>query len=301
MRIIEKSILLKPLPPYLLSPHIETFTSRSGPVPCIYSCATCRRLAVAENHKFAYSLRLIKEGMNPLLDVKLLIFKGEPHEIERTMEKVLDIKTDFNDVLESVRGSPCLELLVKKWLGVRPCRFTSLYEALVVVIPQQQISLRIALERIRDLILQCGEKVTIRGDEYYGVPAPEKLMAMDISQLKRIVLSTRKAETIKHVAHLEYTNELPSILEIEGNPYRAVEELINIPGIGRWTAATAVSMVLSNYQIGVPWDLAVRKGYARVCGGRPISLEVEKILSNNPYRGLIMYLLSLEHLKVGFR
>ncbi len=286
-------IIYRPKPPYLFSKHLELFSLNNEPVPYIYdrmgkSCRSIKRL-----------------GRKELFPVKC-IFRGEPYDpvieclaygefssssrIREYLKKHLRIDFDYNRFLEVIKDYPKLQGIVGKYPGLRPGRAMSLYEALIDAVVKQRISLKASLRITSRLVKRYGQHFTINNEDYYSTPLPERILDSTILELRKQGLTSVKARALWEIARAEYEGWLPSIREVERDPWRVVDELTGIYGVGPWTAELAVAMTLGDFRVGPRMDLAVRRGLSR------FGFSVEELLRDEhltEFIGLVMYLASI--------
>ena len=277
--------VIRPPAPFSITPHFKLFTLRGAPTPGLY-----------ENRLFRLLLYQ-GEGYTPIA----VRVRGEPWSPEVSVFGPIDtarkmLRTGFNyrEFLERLEEYPKLKSLAQRFAGLRPTRSLSLYTALLECVVKQRISLKAALRIQSRIVLSLGEKATLRGQDFYGHPPPQRLLKP--WSLRKLGLTRAKARAISEIAKAEMEGRLPSPREADENPEKVVAELTSIKGVGPWTAQLAVAMVSKGFRVGPASDLAVRRGLSKLLNVKPDSESVEKALKDlKDYAGLIMYLASLEY------
>jgi DNA-3-methyladenine glycosylase II len=125
------------------------------------------------------------------------------------------------------------------------------FQALLFQIVGQQISVSAAnaiYARVRSLF----------PDEQ---PEPERLMQISIDELRRIGLSTRKAEYFKDLAQRAFQGELEGMENLSHEEAR--NKLVTFRGIGHWTADGALLIAFGLPDVLVAGDLVLRKAIQR--------------------------------------
>jgi len=215
------------------------------------------------------------------------------------VNSMFNLDMDLKPFYKAVKGDPVLSGLARRMYGLKSPTTPTVFEALVDSIVEQQISLIAAHAMQSRMIKEFGSPVTIEGTTYYMFPAPEKLSAARIEELKSCGLSTRKAEYIKDVAMLVASGNL-DLDKFEGyDDIEAIrEELSSIRGIGRWTAEMTMIRGLHKMD-SIPADdigLQARISYFYGRENRISSDELREIAERwGKYRGLGGYYLIMAH------
>mgnify|MGYP001589443820 CR=1 FL=1 len=162
------------------------------------------------------------------------------------------------------QGDPVLSAIVERFYGLHLPHAGSVFEALVLAILGQQIASNVA-RIIRTLLIETyGPCQTIQGETYYAFPRPESLLAASVEELQRLKLSRRKAEYIQGIAAaalgesngLEVLRQLPDAA--------VVEQLMQLRGVGPWTAQCALIRALGRPDAFPLGDLALRRTVSRL-------------------------------------
>lgn len=162
-----------------------------------------------------------------------------------------------------------------RYPGLRPVRQFDLLSALVRCISAQQVNLRWATTTRRRLAEAFGERHSVGAHAVYSLSA-ERLAALDVSALRELQFTTRKAEYIIGAAQ-EIASGALDISSLERLPDdEVIARLVRLRGIGRWSAEWILARSLGR-PVVVAGDLAVRKvvaaaylGYTR---GAPLPDE----------------------------
>ncbi len=135
-----------------------------------------------------------------------------------------------------LKRDPLLAPVVGHYTGIRLVRAPSLYEALVVAVIGQQLSV-IAAEAIRRrLILALGECIEVDGLAYRGYPSPARLLATAASRLRAVGMSQMKVHYLREIAARAAAGELNHSHFAGIDDEDCIRQLAEIPGVGRWTA-----------------------------------------------------------------
>ncbi len=131
--------LVKPKPPYAVKEHLKRFSSEGRPTPWVFEADTCRRLIRVLGEDVAVSVRVVSEGYDPLLELRLAtehvgsVFS----EALRVVERMFMVDFDYGEFLKAVEPYEPICSLAEMYLGLRPTKCLTVYEALVSSIIQQ--------------------------------------------------------------------------------------------------------------------------------------------------------------------
>ena len=166
---------------------------------------------------------------------------------------------------------PGLDALRAPLHGYRPPLVADRWEMLVTSITAQQVSLHSAFAVRSRLIERFG----IRHGEAWSFPSRERLAEADVSEIREVGFSTRKAEYVIGLARgdldLESLDRLPD--------EEVVEAITAQRGLGRWTADWFLARALARPDAWPAGDLGVRKAVSFFYGaGRDLDeTEVREV------------------------
>ena len=184
------------------------------------------------------------------------------------IEHVLAFDLDLKPFYRMARGDADLAPVVKKFRGLKPVRYLSVFEALVTAITAQQVNLTFAGAIRGRMVKRWGRKLRIDGQTHYAFPHPERLARARVSTLRGMQFSERKAEYVIGVARAAMEGRLNEselrVLPID----EAVARLTEIRGVGRWTAEQMLFRALGRVEVFPGGDLGVQKVVARYCFGK---------------------------------
>ena len=176
-----------------------------------------------------YSRRVHHTGATVVVEARedhliaQLPLTDEPlHSLLRRVRRVFDLDADGYAVGEDLAKDPHLSQWVKAAPGLRVVGAWDGFELAVRAILGQQVS----VDRATDLALRL---VDAYGDEVF--PAPEQLVDQDIASLG---MPGKRAAAIRTLAEQALAGSL-SIDECQ-DPGALRSELLEIPGVGPWTA-----------------------------------------------------------------
>jgi DNA-3-methyladenine glycosylase II len=218
---------------------------------------------------------------------------------EVLVQRMLGTESDLSGFYDLIRGDRHLEPLGQRFLGLKPPRFPSLFEAIVNGIACQQLTLTVGILLLSRLAAACGLARKTEGEIAHSFPLPRDLAGMDIAALRRLGFSRQKALALIELGQVFAAKEK----ELEGlgaaNDETALVRLEQLRGVGRWTAEYALLRGLGRLHMFPGDDVGGRNKLKRLLGvKRPLDYEgTQRILSRwRPYGGLVYLHLLLDGL-----
>lgn len=207
---------------------------------------------------------LVKAELDPHNDV-IVTVKGENLDVShfkgflKIISRIIGIDQNPEDFYKMAALDPLLEPLLCRYQGLHIPQSETIFEALILSILGQQISTHVASMLRKEIIVNYGEQLKIDGSVQYAFPTPKVLSQATVEELKTHKLSGRKAEYIQQIAMMESegTIDLESFRGLSAD--KATKKLIDLKGVGNWTANWLLVRALS-HQDGFPYgDLALQK------------------------------------------
>lgn len=155
------------------------------------------------------------------------------------------------------------------------------YRTLLRTIVGQQVSVAAAASVWRKLEELLGADIP-----------PEALLATDFDALRACGLSRQKQGYARSLCELVATGEL-DLDSLPGDDEEAIEQLVRIKGIGRWSAEIYLLFAEGRPDIWPAGDLAVQAGLARILSlpERPSEKETRALAEGwRPHRGSVAIL-----------
>lgn len=215
------------------------------------------------------------------------------------LERLLGIKIDLSDFYRFAYNDRIVESLARKFLGFKPPRFPTVFEAVVNAIACQQISLVAGISLLNRLCQAYGRSITDNGLEYHAFPQPEALAGLEPGSLRIQGFSRAKS-----LAIIELSSAVVNGLDLEQlstvDDEDALTMLYQLRGIGRWTGEYVLLRGLGRWHIFPGDDVGARKRLHSWLGleEAPDYDRLQGILAPwEPYAGLIYFHLLLNHIE----
>jgi DNA-3-methyladenine glycosylase II len=183
-------------------------------------------------------------------------------------------------------AEPVLAPFARMLEGFRPPLNPQPFEALVVAITTQQISLR-AAAAIRGRFVQ---RYGVRHDVAWEFPTRERVARLRPRELLVVGFSGKKAEYLIELARSDL--DLDALAALPDD--EVVATLTAVPGLGRWTADWYLARHLARPRAWPAGDLGVRKAVsAFYAEGRPLSIDEVRALGGRfaPFENLSAHFL----------
>ncbi len=202
--------------------------------------------------------------------------------------------TDFDPrpFYRLARKDEMLAPLVNRFRGLRITASPTIFEALVMAVLSQQVNLTFAYSIKKELVETFGRKWRCKGHTYYTFPEPQRFAGQSMETMRGFRLSNAKAGTLIRLGEAFASRTLKQSEIAQLPDEEAIEALIQLKGIGRWSAETALMRGLARPDAFPGGDLGVVKYLAQgMLGKQEKATETE--MRNfaerwRPYRGLAL-------------
>lgn len=222
---------------------------------------------------------------------ELLITAHGPGEVDgrqvaQAIDRMLGLSVDLSGFYRLAQSGRRLSKLASRFLGLKPPRFESVFEAICNGIACQQISLTVGIIILSRFAARFGLSI---GD-HHAFPRPEDLSGASVEDLRALGFSNRKAENLLSIARsvVDGTLDLDRLREMDEQSLEAT--LCDIPGIGRWTAQYVQLRGMGRLDVFPADDLGAQTRLQEWLGldKRPEYESVHAVIDQwQSYRGLV--------------
>ena len=179
------------------------------------------------------------------------------------VQRICGLGLDVEGFYQAAKADPVLGPLVPKLWGLRPTLSPLPFEMLVGSVCAQQINLAFAFTVKARLARQFGVPVDVAGQTVYGFPDAERLARTGVRTLRRLQLTTRKAEYVVGLARLVTSGALDLIALGGSSNDEVIDAITGVRGFGRWPAEWFLARHLGRGDVCAAGDLAVRRAFER--------------------------------------
>jgi DNA-3-methyladenine glycosylase II len=293
---------IKPLPPFRLDLTAWALRRRSTNIVDRLQEGVYRRVLMLDGVPVEVAVCQRGPVETPRLMVSVISgHRASPTAIRRAIEVMLGTQIDlsaFYARAEEEDGK--LGELVRRFRGVKPPRFPSIFEALVNAVAGQQVSMGAAVHFLNRLSQTYGGRIKLPDSVHYAFPRPSDLSDLREDELRLLGFSSRKSRTLIELSR----NVVIGALDLDNvghmSEERALLYLDEIPGIGRWSSEYVLLRGLGRTNIFPGDDVGARNGLKRLLNLKS-DLDYEGVkqalVGWKGYGGLLYFHLRLNQLE----
>jgi len=184
---------------------------------------------------------------------------------------------------ESMASDRDIAPLVERFETLRIVRAPDLYEALLVTVIGQQVSVRAAQSIRRRLMQNVGMRITVDNafghENYFFYPTARQLIKAGDLELRKQGLSRQKSKYLLEIANRAAAGELDRGAFATLSDEEALKRLCEIKGVGRWTAEIVMMQGLGRNDVFAAGDLGLQVAMQELRGmrKRPSEKALRKI------------------------
>jgi DNA-3-methyladenine glycosylase II len=180
--------------------------------------------------------------------------------------RLLGVPFDLEAFRAGAESEPTLARVVEMLPGFRPTLNPEPFEALVVAITTQQISLRAAAAIRGNLVRAYG----IQHEVALEFPTRERIKELRPRHFTVLGFSRAKAEYVLELAHSDLDLDVLATFDDD----EVIAAVTSVRGLGRWTADWFLARHLARPHAWPAGDLGLRKAVSTFyAAGRPLSIE----------------------------
>jgi DNA-3-methyladenine glycosylase II len=307
------SFVLQPVPPFRLDLTVWTLRRRPDNAVDRWDGRTYRRVLLLAGLLVEVAVMQIKPPGDPCL---LVTVNGPPLTADvraaatSALERLLGLHIDLAEFRRFAARRPRLGALARRFWGMKPPRFPSVFEAALNAMACQQITLTLGIRLLNRLAAKYGAAFQERESIVHAFPQPGDLAGLEPEALRALGFSRQKARAMIELADAVKSGRL-DLEALAGNPDAdALAQLQQLRGIGRWTAEYVLLRGLGRPHIFPGDDVGARNNLQRWLRLTD-SLDYESVARTlarwRDYGGLIYFHLLLNrlaeagHLEGGLR
>ncbi len=296
---------LKPVAPFRLDWTAWALRRRPSNLMDQWDGHTYRRVLVFDDQPIEVAVTQRGSPEAPRLQVSLTgnqPVAAEWATVRKTLERILSLKLDLTEFYRLAARDSRLGPLVERFRGVKPPRFPTLFEALANAIACQQMSLSLGILLLSRLTEKFGLAVHGNARPAHTFPRPEELAGLEPEAFRELGYSRQKGRAL--IALAQTFCHRPSEWEaLEAMDNQAVvERLLELRGIGRWSAEFVLLRGLGRLDVFPGDDVGARNNLERWLKLRK-SLDYEGVrrvtAKWQPYAGLVYFHMLLDGLAAG--
>ncbi len=216
------------------------------------------------------------------------------------LERMLGVHQDLKPFYRLATRDPRLQPLVEEFRGLKPPQFPTMFEAVANGIACQQLSLLVGILLLSRLANKFGVVSANSKNAPHAFPDPANFFGVRVPSLKVLGFSANKSQALINVSSAirDRRLDLESLVKLDNQS--ALERLVELKGVGRWTAEYALLRGLGRLDIFPGDDVGARKKLAHFLGKRkPLDYDgVRRAVAGwQPYAGLVYFHLLLARIE----
>jgi DNA-3-methyladenine glycosylase II len=301
--VSQRSFSITPVPPFLLDLTVWALRRRPENAVDRWDGRTYRRILMIEGQAVEVAVRQSGGQEEPQLEVDLtgsrLTLRQE--ELAKvSLERMLGAQKDLKPFYRLATGDPRLQPLVEGFRGLKPPQFPTVFEAVANGIACQQLSLLVGILLLGRLAHKVGVLSADSKDALHAFPDPTDFSGVKAQSLKSLGFSASKSQALLDVSSAIRDRRLnpESLFQLDNQV--ALERLVRLRGVGRWTAEYVLLRGLGRLDIFPGDDVGARKKLAQFLRKKkPLDYDgVRRAVAGwQPYAGLVYFHLLLARIE----
>ena len=233
------TFFLEPLAPFRLDLTAWTLRRRADNQIDRWDGVAYRRVLVIEDEPVEVAVIQIEPPHSPRLQVTVTganVNSKIKKPVIARLNQLLGLHVDLSGFYRFASHQAKLGPLARRFRGMRPPRFPSVFEAFVNATACQQMSLTVGILLLNHLAGMCGLALEANGIIAHAFPRPRDLACQDPGSLASLGFSRQKVRAMLEAAHAidVETLELESLATVTDDA--ALASLRKLRGVGRWIA-----------------------------------------------------------------
>lgn len=229
----------------------------------------------------------------------------EVRSAKKVIELLLGLRIGLDKFYLSVRQDERVWELAKRFRGVKPPRFPSIFETLVNAISCQQVSLTVGLLLLNRLALNYGRTASCQKPSssltpFHAFPLPRDISKLMPVDFRKLGFSLQKSKYIIELAKSIVNEEIDLENLSRLSDVEALDYLQTIPGVGLWSSQYVLLRGLGRLHRFPAGDVGAQNGLMRLLGLRKkpdYERTLKLIRPWQPYAGMMYFHLLLNRLE----
>jgi DNA-3-methyladenine glycosylase II len=189
--------------------------------------------------------------------------------------------------------------LTEKYRGLKPVRFPTIFETLINAISCQQFTIAAGLQLLNRLARLGTLAVETEAGVVFGSPDPSDLLHLSPKTFRKLGFSGHKTRAFRELSRDIVANRLDLESLPNLNNEDAINFLLRLRGVGRWTAEYALLRGLGRLDVFPGDDVGARNRLAKWLHRRETMdyTSVQHALRGwRPYSGFVFFHMLMESL-----
>jgi len=230
--------------------------------------------------------------------VDIVVEGRDPECYVAVVERMLGLRRSLRSWYRHAAAVPWVHELSRRFLGLKPPCYPTLWEALCHAIVFQQISLHAASSIMRRVVEQFSPPVESGGRMLFPFPAPGAIAQAADAALRACGLSAPKISALREASAAVLDGRVDAA-ELDGlTTAEACARLTALRGIGPWSATVVMLRGAGRLELFPRRDSGVAASLKLLSGNR--NLDAERLLDElGDQRGMLYFHLLLGRLALA--
>jgi DNA-3-methyladenine glycosylase II len=232
------SFILHPIPPFRLDLTVWALRRRPENILDRWDGQSYRRALLIDDEIVEVAVEQSATAAHPRLTVTAHA-KSHGSNLESTLrstlENMLGLKIDLRNFYAFAAKQKFFRQLTDAFVGFKPPRYPTVFEALLNAISCQQVSLNVGMMLLNRLAQDFG-RAPAANPSARTCPSPADLVGVAPGTLRALGYSQNKERAILELSRAVASGELNLESFHKLGDSAALEKLLAIRGVGRWSA-----------------------------------------------------------------
>lgn len=293
---------LKPVPPFRLDLSVWTLRRRPANIVDRWDGTAYRRVLALPGGPVEVAVTQAGSPEAPRLHVAVA---GQPVRaavrtaVTSALERLLGLNIDLSEFYKFAARDRRLRPLARRFRGMRPPRFPTVFECALNAMACQQVTLTLGVNLLNRLAVACGTRHGEGDEAVHAFPRPVDMVGLSTADLRQFGFSRQKGLAMIELARSidEGRLDLEGLVDLSDG--EAVKRLCELRGVGRWSAEYILLRGLGRTHVFPGDDVGARNNLQRWLRLRkPLNYEgVRRVLARwDGYAGLVYFHLLLDRL-----
>ena len=293
---------LKPVPPFRLDLAVWTLRRRPENVIDRWDGRCYRRVLALGDGPVEVAVHQAGPPESPRLQIAVVGERAGPGTraaVTAALERLLGLRVDLTEFERFAARDDRLGPLARRFRGMKPPRFPTVFECVVNAIACQQVTLTLGVRLLGRLAEASGLAMGGGDAPVHAFPRPEELAGLKPEELRALGFSRQKARALIELSAAVAEGHLDLEALASESDEAALDRLLRVRGVGRWTGEYVLLRGLGRLHVFPGDDVGARNNLLRWLGltGALDYDGVRRVLAPwSPYGGLIYFHLLLDRL-----
>ena len=293
---------LKPVAPFRLD--FTAWALRRRPENQIdrWDGSTYRRVISIQGEPAEVRVSQEDSAEKPRLRVNVIgrrVGASTKNEVDMLLTRMLGLQVDLKPFYRMASRNSKRHELAEKYRGLKPVRFPTIFETLANAISCQQFTIAAGLQLLNRLGRLGNLALETEAGMVFGSPDPSDLLRLSPRTFRRVGFSRHKTRAFRELSRDILVNRLDLESVVDLNNEDAINFLLRLRGVGRWTAEYALLRGLGRLDVFPGDDVGARNRLAKWLHRREAMdyTSVQRALQGwRPYAGFVFFHLLMESL-----